>query len=223
MPGIIKKPENPDESFNKVTQTEDWVSIDQDLDDSQVLSRVDSQIQANNNLLSDSVHSLLKTLQTEKINVNPNPVSPESDFKESSPPKLLADEIISEKKFPSEFLGTPRKFSDLDVSGSSQFNEDFAIPNEPKPSQPIPSTPKLLGLRTPPSRQPLGNLLETQKIVTCCKGNLLPNEGVSYDSSAETYYIFQKELPRRVCHKCSDCSKNIPINLAVFPIKAIHY
>jgi hypothetical protein len=128
MPGIIKKPSNPDESFNKVTQTEDWVSIDQDLDNSQVLSRVDSQTQANNNVLSESTNSLLKTLQTEKINAYPKPVSPESDFKESPPPKLFADEIISEKQVPSEFLGKEPEFRDFDVSESSQLNEDFAIP-----------------------------------------------------------------------------------------------
>jgi hypothetical protein len=223
MPGIIKKPENPDESFNKVTQTEDWVSIDQDLDYSQVLSRVDSQTHANNNLLSDSAHSLLKTLQTEKINANPKPMSPESDFKEPSPPKLPADEIISEKQVPSELLGTPPQFSDVDVSGLSQFNEDFAIPNEPKPSQPMQSSPKLLGLRTHPPKQALESRLLTPKIVTCCTGNLLPAEGVGYGVSAETFCIFQKELPKCLWLRCWDCYRNIPINLAVFPIMAVQY
>jgi hypothetical protein len=226
MPGIIKKLEIIDESFNKVTQTEDWVSINQDLDYSQVLSRVDSQTQANNNVLSESTNSLLKTLQTENINANLKPVSPESDFKESSPPKLFADEIISEKQVPSKILGKEPEFRDFDVSESSQYNEDSAIPNEPKPSQPIPSSPKKLVLPQLPSLQPFdlrNQPLETPKIVTCCNGNLLPDEGVGFDPSTQKFYVSKLELAKSACHKCWDTFKYIPINLAVFSIKAIHY
>jgi hypothetical protein len=218
MPGIIKKPQNPDESINKVTQTEDWMSIDQDLDYSQVLSLVDSQFQANNNVLSESSNSLLRTLQTEKINANLEPVSLEIDFKEFPPPKLFADDIISEKQVPSEFSGKEPEFRDFDVSESSQFNEDFAIPNEPKPLQPIPSSPRKLVLPQLPLRTSFDlpdQPLETPKIVTCCNGNLLPDEAAGFDQSTQKFYVSKNELPKTF--------KNIPINLAVFLIKAIHY